>query len=146
MALLVLLFLIGLVFFLVTSVFKKELEQVDLWMPLKIGAICSWIILAIMIITVLISYPGSLSNIAKMENFYERNQKIFSEAVSKFPDAVTVKTKEGTVETVRLSWDYTKEVLGYNQNLKWYKKYQTHWFFSIFVARVPDKLQFIKLK
>lgn len=80
-----------------------------------------------------------------MENFYERNQQIFLNAVGKFPDAVTVKTKEGTVETVRLSWDYTKEVLGYNETLKWYKRYQDHWFFKIFVGKIPDKLGFIQL-
>ncbi len=110
------------------------------------GGICCVVILGTFLIVALVSYPSSLGTISKMENFYERNQRIFLEAVGKFPDAVTVKTKEGTVETVRLSWNYTKDVLEYNENLKWYKMYQNHWFFSIFVGEIPIKLQFIEIK
>lgn len=129
--------------FILVSILK---DKVDVMIEgvLRVARVCCVIVLGTLLIIVLISYPSSLITISKMENFYERNQRIFLEAVGKFPDAV--KTKEGTVETVSLSWDYTKEVLEYNQHLEWYKRYQDHWFFSIFVGKVPDKLQFIEIK
>lgn len=108
--------------------------------------IASLVIAAIMGIIVLISYPTSLNTVSKMENFYERNHDIYKNGVETFPDATTVKTKEGTVETVKLSWDYTHEVLSYNENLKWYRRYQNNWFYGVFVAKLPADLVFIDLK
>jgi|SRR3989339_1298420 len=107
--------------------------------------IIALIVAGIMLICAFFSYGSSLDTVAEMENFYERNGRIFSEAVVAFPDAVTVKTSDNTTQTVKLSWDYTKEILSYNNDLKWYKKYQNHWFYSFFIAHVPDKLEYIEL-
>ena len=104
------------------------------------------VICAVMLVIACISYPISLSTVSNMENFSERNNRIFSEAIAAFPDATTVKTSNDTTETVRLSWDYTKNVLSYNNQLKWYKRYQHNWFYGFFVTTVPDQLVYIELK
>ena len=103
------------------------------------------VVLAIMLIVFLFSYSTSLNTVSDMQNFYERNQRIFSEAVVEFPDAATIKTSEGTSQEFKLSWDYTWNVLMYNKNLRWYQNYQDHWFYRLFVTRVSDDLDFIEL-
>lgn len=108
--------------------------------------ITSLVIATIMGIIILVSYPTSLDTVSKMENFYERNRDIYKGGVEMFPDATTVKSKEGTVETVKLSWDYTHEVLSYNENIKWYRRYQNNWFYGVFVTKLPVNLDFIDLK
>lgn len=108
--------------------------------------VASLVIAAVLGVIILFSYPSSLDTVNKMENFYERNHDIYKYGVEVFPDATTVKTKEGTVETVKLSWDYTHEVLSYNENLKWYRRYQDNWFYGVFVAKLPANLDFIDLK
>jgi hypothetical protein len=105
----------------------------------------AWIIAAVMIVVLLISYPISLSTVSSMENFYLRNQKIYAEAVEKFPNAARVETTNGTAKTVLLSYEYTKEVMDYNKELQWYFNYQNHWFLKPFITKVSDKLKFIEL-
>lgn len=142
----ILLFLaIGLVCLALAGVVaKKRLDSAET--ALNVIGVCSLIVMALLTVIALISYPCSLNNISNMENFYERNHQMFVEAVGKYPNAVTVKTKDDTTETVRLSWDYTKKVLDYNNDVKWYKKYQDHWFYGVFVGKIPEKLDFVQLK
>ena len=81
-----------------------------------------------------------------MENFYETNNKVFSKAVANFPDAARVETSSDTTQIFTLSYDYTKEVLDYNEDLKWYREYQKHWFLGIFIGKAPDSLKFIEIE
>jgi hypothetical protein len=83
--------------------------------------------------------------VSDMQNFYERNQKIFASAVNEFPDAANIEASQGTANVKKLSWDYTQQVLKYNENLQWYKNYQNHWFVGSFVTKIPENLEFIDL-
>jgi hypothetical protein len=105
----------------------------------------SWVIMAVLLIVLLISYPASLSMVSSMENFYLRNQKIYAEAVEKFPNAARVETTHGAAKTVLLSYKYAEEVMDYNKELQWYRNYQDHWLIKPFVTKVSDKLKFIEL-
>jgi len=112
---------------------------------LKVGGIIMEVVFAFMAVIAIISYSGSLETVAQMENFYERNGRLLADAVEWYPDAITVRNSNGATETVRLSWEYTDQVLEYNENLKWHRNYQSHWFMGIFVASVPDSLGFLTI-
>ena len=144
MFLLIGLFIGGVVLIILGDKFESAIGSLGS-STLKFVGIISVVIFGIMVVVALIAYPCSLSEISKMENFFDRNQEIFSQAVEKFPDAATIKNINGATVTKNLSWKYTNEVLDYNASLKWYKKYQDHWFTSIFVGQMPDRLNFIKL-
>ena len=127
------------------SIIEKK-EDSDAWKLLFAGTgWISGITTAALIIIAIVTYPFSLDNLSKMENFYKVNNEVFSKAVASFPDAVRVQTGTNITQTFTLSWDYTKKVLEYNKDLAWYRKYQKHWFIGIFVAKVPNSLHFIKM-
>ena len=111
----------------------------------KAGGVIMEILFAILAVVALVSYSVSLDTVADVESFSARNHRIFATAVAEYPGAVTVRNSNGATETVRLSWEYVEQVLAYNENLLWYRKYQDHWFLGIFITSVADNLEFIEL-
>ena len=111
----------------------------------KAGGVIMEILFAILAVVALVSYSVSLDTVADVESFSARNHRIFATAVAEYPGAVTVRNSNGATETVRLSWEYVEQVLAYNENLLWYRKYQDHWFLGFFIASVADDLEFIEL-
>ena len=128
------------------SVIEKKADSETWELLFDVTWRVSGVIAALMLVIALITYSASLWNLSDMENFYEQNNKVFSKAVANFPDAARVETSTDTTQIFTLSYDYTKEVLDYNKDLNWYKKYQKHWFIGIFVSKAPDNLKFIKIE
>ncbi|TSC52254.1 MAG: hypothetical protein LiPW41_465 [Parcubacteria group bacterium LiPW_41] len=136
MIVLIVLFILGVLFIAIDSKFDGMRY---LGIPLVI-------ILVILVCSVLISLPFSLGTVSDLENFYTRNQNIYQEAVVSFPDAATLTASDGTTKTTKITWDYTRQVLKYNEDLQWYRKYQNHWFLGVFMSSVPDSLKYVQFK
>lgn len=136
--------MVVLILLLVLGIFFIALDKpVDGLRYLGIPLIAIFIIL---LCIVFISLPLSMGTVSDLENFYARNQSIYSKAVVAYPDAATISTSDATTTTVKISWDYTQDVLRYNSELQWYKNYQNHWFLNVFITSVPDSLKFIQLQ
>lgn len=112
----------------------------------EIFAFCAIIISAVFLFIYLITYPTSLNSISKMDAFYANNQKVYRQAVEKFPDSGRTVTGGHTTTVYLLSYDMTKAIIKYNIKLTWYRNYQDHWFLGGFVGKVPDNLKHITLR
>ena len=141
--LIVLLFLGGTAaFFIAMGLSKTNHNDACNWF---VGtAVMTWVVGAVAVAVLLISYPTSLGTISDLENFQERNYRFFLLAVEEFPDSAMVMTKEDTSTKKMLSYEYVVSVLQYNKELKWYRMYQNHWFLSPFIGMVSDDLEFIE--
>ena len=103
------------------------------------------IISAVLLFIHLMAYTTSLGTIAEMKAFYANNQKVYRQAVEKFPDSGRTVTGGDTTTVYLLSYDMAKAIIEYNTQLTWYHNYQDHWLFSSFVGKVPDNLKYISV-
>lgn len=113
-----------------------------------VGGVGTWfagIVIAVCGIVILNSYPSSLSEVAELSNFYDRNYKIWQVAIEKYPNAVVIDTKGETAKTTNLSRDFITQVLKYNKGLQWYQLYENHWFYEAFVTTVDKRLKFLEI-
>lgn len=81
-----------------------------------------------------------------MGAFYDNNQKVYKQAVEKFPNSGRIVTGGDTTTVYLLSYDMAKAIMDYNTHLAWYHNYQDHWFLGGFVGKVPDNLKFITIQ
>lgn len=108
---------------------------------------CGWVIVvSILVLFIhLMTYAESINTVAEMETFYDNNQIVYKQAVEKFPKSGKTVTVDNTSTIYLLSYDMTKDIIDYNTKLTWYHKYQKHWFFGGFVARVSNRLEYISI-
>jgi hypothetical protein len=93
----------------------------------------------------LITYTTSLDTISGMNAFYANNQKVYRQAVEKFPDSGRTVTGGDTTTVYLLSYDMAKAIIKYNTQLTWYHNYQDHWFLGSFVGKVSNNLKYISV-
>lgn len=87
----------------------------------------------------------SSQTIADMKSLYVDNNKIFIEASDKYSAATKTTYDQGAVIVTTVPYFYTETIIKYNKNITWYKMYQNHWFFDMFVGKIPAELSSLPL-
>ena len=93
-----------------------------------------------------ISLSISTSTVSETEAFFYNNSQMLQECVEKYGDnIVEISTSSGDNKYSTMMGYYTRQVVIYNENLRYYRKWQNHWILSDFLCKVDDDLNPIKV-
>lgn len=109
-------------------------------------AIISIVVGVLLILISIFSYMESADTVADLEAFYENTATVYEEAIEKYKgESVAIKTYDGSNTYKTYPGIYTEKIEWYNSKLRYYQKWQDHWFLDGFLAEVPSHLKPIRV-